>query len=245
MKLRYYSNKGDRLYRHYTLQKKKKKNFMNKLPQATLRIMLLILIVSLSAFAINYFLKTGSMFAVKTIKIVVANEKSSVEQNSLDAFKGVNLNTLKKSDIAEFYNNKNSEYGVRSIQKILPSALKVILYRRFPIFLVNNEWVVNNDLSIFPYTEKCVNYIPLTVNESELKSIFDIPGLPTIHKQIIKERDLIRSMAFEGSNIYLRMKNGKLIVISAGQSLPSLKDASASDFKVLDFRFNNAIYVKK
>jgi hypothetical protein len=105
--------------------------------------------------------------------------------------------------------------------------------------------VVNNDLSIFPYTEKCVNYIPLTVNESELKSIFDIPGLPTIHKQIIKERDLIRSMAFEGSNIYLRMKNGKLIVISAGQSLPSLKDASASDFKVLDFRFNNAIYVKK
>ena len=245
MKLKSYSNKGDHLYRNYIMKSKKKKSFISKLPYMAIRFFYLFIIIFLIVLGISYFFKTNSIFKVKNIKIVVANEKTSIDSNILRSFKGKNLNSLTYKDISEYYDNKNSEYGLRNIQRQLPSTLKVVLYRRLPIFLVNKEWVINNDLSVYHYTEKCVNYIPIKAEICDIKSIFDIPGLPTIHKNILKNRDIVKSMSFEGQNIYIRLKNQKLIVISAGQSLPSLKDAFKSDYKVLDFRFNNAIYVKK
>ena len=243
--MRYYANKGDHLYRSHALKSKKTKSALYRLPRFFMKIFLVLLILCLAVFGTGYFFKTSSAFNIRSVKIIVANEKTTLDSSVLNSFIGKNLNALSGKEVEKVFDNKNSEYGVRSVQGQLPSTLKVVLYRRFPIFLVNGEWVVNNDLSVFRYTEKCVNYIPLKAEISALKSIFDIPGLPTIHKSLLRERDLIKSMAFEGPNIYIRLKNQKLVVLSAGQTLPSLKRVSESDYRVLDFRFENAIYVKK
>ncbi|MDD3804479.1 MAG: hypothetical protein PHW02_08885, partial [bacterium] len=161
------------------------------------------------------------------------------------SFAGKNLNKIKNEEISKIFDNKNSEYGVRAVKKILPSTLKIVLYRRQPMFLVNSSRVINNDLTVYTATEKCVNYLSVFTPEENIASIFDISGLPTIYKQLMKHRDDIKYVEFSGSNIFVKLKKGKTVIISPGQSLPDLKKAAESEYRVLDFRFKNAIYVKK
>ncbi|MGE3063192.1 MAG: hypothetical protein AB7T10_06110 [bacterium] len=245
MKSKYYSNKGDYLYRAHSLKSKKKKKIIHLIPRIAAKILFFGLLISLLIFGTGYFLTHSSAFAVKKVKIVVVNEKTAMDASLLSAFEGKNLNKIKVREIESHFDNSNSEYGVRSVKRELPSTLKVVLYRRYPMFLVNGEQVINNDLTVYKATEKCVNYIPIYTDRREIKSMFDIPGLPTIHKQLVKNKESVKSVEFGGSNIYVKLKNGKTVVLSAGQALPDLRQVTESEYRVLDFRFKNAIYVKK
>jgi len=245
MKSRYYSNRGDHLYRAYALRSKKKKSMASRLPKFLAKILFAALALFLVLFGTGYFLKHSSAFAVKNVKIVVANEKAAIDPSVLSKFAGMNLNAIDNREIEKVFDNRESEYGVRAVKKELPSTLKVVLYRRYPLFLVNGERVINNDFSVYSATKRCVNYLPIYSDCQGISSMFEIPGLPTIHRDLIRYREIIKSVEMGGSNIYVRLKNGKTVVISAGQSLPDLKRASESEYRVLDFRFSNAIYVKK
>ncbi len=244
--MRYYNGRYDLLLREKENKKKKGKK---KLKQLALKIFKLFILFSIAGFIIfflsNKFINM-KIFKIKNVKIKVLNEKIELDNKIFKDFIGENIFKVKSEKIGELLNKNYDDYKIKNIKKSLPSKLEVIVYRKVPLLLLDDNIVIFQDMEIGKSGKYSIaNYVFCETETKNIKSVYDISGLPTIFKDIIRERNNIKKISFDYEGIKIHTKKNKVVVIAKGERIPKLEQFEELDYRIFDLRFKNGIYVKK
>ncbi|MEJ5307720.1 MAG: hypothetical protein WHT27_05430 [candidate division WOR-3 bacterium] len=186
------------------------------------------------------------IFKVKDIELKVVNEKIYLDSKPFKNIVGENIFKIKPEKINEIVNMNYNDFKVKNIKKSFPSKLEIIVYRKIPLLLLDNDLVIYQDMEIGSSNKYSVaNYIFVETDEKNIRSLYDIPGLPTIFSDLIREKDNIKKICFTEKEIKVYTKSNKSLIINRGDRIPKLKEFENIEYKIFDLRFKNGIYVKK
>ncbi len=241
MKLRY-SNNTAILYKHTIKTKNKKNKLFKNFFKRILNISIIIVLIIIILFSTFYVLNTKGFFNIKNVDYVIVNTNEQIIFDKLMNLKNKNLIEISKNDANEILNKYYPGYGVKSLIKIYPHTLKIVLYKQIPVLSINNKYIVYNDGEIKKSKDN-VNCIPLYTNKNNIKNIFSIPGLATIYPSLIRYKDIIKSVKYKKHNYYIKLKNKKIIVLHEGQYLKNIDKYYDFEYRVIDLRYKNLIIV--
>lgn len=246
MKLKYYYNQGEYLYRKNATAKKKQKNALQTILKITAGAAIVLIAVLFVLILTNKFLTGNKKFNIKYASAVVANEKIVIDKAVYSALLGKNIFKLNTDDVQKITDKNLPEYGVRTVSKRFPQSVKIVLYKRTPLFLVNNEFIINNDLSITKADfSNSANCTPVYYYNDRAASVFDIPGFATLLGDFLKYRNLIKKISITPDSYIVSLKSDKRIIVAKGQNLPNISKITETAYSTLDYRFKGFIFAKK
>ncbi|MEO0288671.1 MAG: hypothetical protein ABIN00_03455 [candidate division WOR-3 bacterium] len=244
--MKYYNGRYDLLLRE---KEKKKSKGIKKIKSFFVKTLKLLVLIMLSAatlvFLSNKFINM-KIFRVKDIEIKVVNEKIYIDDKPFKNLVGENIFKIEGEKIKEIVDRNYSDFKLKNIKKSFPSKLEIIVYRKIPLLLVEDNIVVYQDMEVgISNKYSAANYIFVETFEKNIRSVYDIPGLPTIFPDIIREKDNIKKICFTDRGIKVYTRSNKSLIINKGDRIPKLKDFENIEYRTIDLRFKNGIYVKK
>lgn len=244
--MKYYNGRYDLLLREKENNKNKgKKRIKRFFLKITKIFILIIIIISTVVFLSNKFIDM-KIFKIKDIEIKVVNEKIYLDNKHLKSLLGENIFKIKSENIKEIFDGNYNDFKIKNIKKNFPSKLEVIVYRKIPLLLLEENFVIYQDMEIVKSNKySAANYIFVETDDKDIKSVYDIPGLPTIFFDLMREKDKIKKLCFTDNGIKIYTKSNKILFINKGDRLPKLKEFENIDYRIIDLRFKNGIYVKK
>ncbi|MEO0281948.1 MAG: hypothetical protein ABIN05_06350 [candidate division WOR-3 bacterium] len=244
--MKYYSGRYDLLLREKENKKSKGIKRIKSFFVKVIKLFILIMLISgIIVFLSNKFINMKT-FRVKYIDIKVVNEKISLDSKPFKNIVGENIFKIKSEKIKEIVDRNYSDFKVKNIKKSFPSKLEIIVYRKIPLLLLEDNLVIYQDMEVGTNSKySAANYIFVETDEKNIRSVFDVPGLPTIFPDLIREKDNIKKIGFIDRGIKIYTKNNKSLIINKGDRIPKLKEFENIEYKTIDLRFKNGIYVKK
>lgn len=242
--MKYYNGRYDLL-----LREKEKKKGKKKVKQFVLKIFKLLIILSIAGFIIFFIsnkLINMKIFEIKNVEIKVLNEKIELDNKIFKGFIGENIFKVKTERIRDLLEKNYDDFKIKDIKKSFPSKLEVMVYRKVPVLLIDDNLVIFQDMEIGRNGKYSpANYVSCETKTKNVKSIYDISGLPTIFKDIVREKENIKKIFFDHDVIKIHTKKNKIVVLAKGERIPKLDDFEEMDYRIFDLRFKNGIYVKK
>ncbi|MEO0237802.1 MAG: hypothetical protein ABIN35_06170 [candidate division WOR-3 bacterium] len=244
--MKYYSGRYDLLLREKENKKSKGIKRIKSFFVKVIKLFILIMLISgIIVFLSNKFINMKT-FRVKYIEIKVVNEKIYLDSKPFKNIVGENIFKIKSEKIKEIVDRNYSDFKVKNIKKSFPSKLEIIVYRKIPLLLLEDNLVIYQDMEVGTNNKySAANYIFVETDEKNIRSVFDVPGLPTIFPDLIREKDNIKKIGFIDRGIKIYTKNNKSLIINKGDRIPKLKEFENIEYKTIDLRFKNGIYVKK
>ncbi|MEO0234250.1 MAG: hypothetical protein ABIN39_03920 [candidate division WOR-3 bacterium] len=244
--MKYYSGRYDLLLREKENKKSKGIKRIKSFFVKVIKLFILIMLISgIIVFLSNKFINMKT-FRVKYIEIKVVNEKIYLDSKPFKNIVGENIFKIKSEKIKEIVDRNYSDFKVKNIKKSFPSKLEIIVYRKIPLLLLEDNLVIYQDMEVGTNSKySAANYIFVETDEKNIRSVFDVPGLPTIFPDLIREKDNIKKIGFIDRGIKIYTKNNKSLIINKGDRIPKLKEFENIEYKTIDLRFKNGIYVKK
>ena len=242
--MKYYnSNHTEILYRQQRHSKKSKKKMRKKLNEVFIRFCVISAITVFIVISAVIFVRSSSMFKVSNVTVVISNNPDIVPFNIFDCFLGTHILSVKERVIDSIIAAEYSHYGLRSVIREYPSNIKIILYKKIPVISVNDKYTVYQDFSMKPIKSDA-NIIHMYTDNNNYKTAFDIPGFATIFNSLINQKSSIKKINFKKNKYTVYTYNGITIILKPGNILPPI-DQLEGDFKYVDVRFRNSIFVKK
>lgn len=241
--MRYTEDRTAVFYRKSKRDKKKAGKLKKRIIIGSVKVFTVALALFLLVFFGYRTLVSKGFFNVKTVSVIVVNEPAGTVFDRFNEFKGSMIFNIRPAQIKEILSGHYPEYGLRDMTKNYPSSLRIVLYKRMPVIILNDEYAVNNDLTInrAKNTAECV---PMKTDIEFTNSGFSIPGLATLMDFIVRNRDDIREIRNKENLFRVIMKDGRNFLLHAGETIVLKKDNNHSDFAYMDIRFNKIILVK-
>lgn len=244
--MKYYNGRYDLLRREKENKKNKGKKRIKRLFLKFVKLFILGFFMISMIFVLSNKFINMKIFRLKSIEIKVINEKIALDSKPFKTLLGENIFKIESKKIYDILDRNYGDFKIKDIKKSFPSKLEIIVYRKIPLLLLDNNLVIYQDMEIGTNNKySTANYISVETGKTTIKSIYDIPGLPTIFHDIIKDKDNIKKICFTDNGIKVYTKNNKFLIINKGDRIPNLKEFENLEYRTIDLRFKNGIYVKK
>lgn len=243
MKLRYSENSTAVFYRKSKKDRKKAGKLRKRILIGSLKTLTLLTAVTLLLVFGYKVLANRGVFNIKAVTVIPANEKSENTFEEFNELNDLSIFKLNRDMCLDILIEHYPQYGLKTVTKSFPSSVRIVIYRRIPVIRLNEDFAVNNDMTI-NRERNIQNCVKMTTDVNFRDSAFTIPGLATLMNAVIKHKDEIREIRNRDNLYRVILNDGRNILLHAGEKMPDLNSKSVNAYKYSDIRFNNIILVK-
>lgn len=230
------------LYRHQRKKKKKRSNIRKRVKKIISVSIVIISVLSIAGISGLLFIRNSPVFNVKNVITFVSNDPDIVAPDMFSHLKGNNIFSVSNASIDSIIRDKSIHYGLQAVIREYPADIKVVLYKRIPIISINREYTVYQDFSM-KHIACNANVIDMSIDIGSIESPYDIPGFASIFASLIRQHDRVESIKFRNGIYTIHTDNSISIIMKAGNELPEI-DKLPDQYRYVDIRFRNSIYVK-